>query len=93
MFFDRYMPQDDYEVYLAERTAYCSWQMDRCRRAGMARAYVKAVTGDIDEARREETSANELAQISGQKPSVRKAKKAISNFKLRAGLSLFLHEG
>ena len=33
-------------------------------------------------------AANELAQISGQKPSVRKAKKAISNFKLRAGLPI-----
>ena len=33
-----------------------------------------------------EIAANELAQISGQKPSVRKAKKAISNFKLRQGL-------
>src|SRR5215510_485786 len=33
-------------------------------------------------------AANELAQISGQKPSVRKAKKAISNFKLRQGLPI-----
>jgi large subunit ribosomal protein L5 len=33
-------------------------------------------------------AANELAQISGQKPSIRKAKKAISNFKLRAGLPI-----
>ncbi len=31
-------------------------------------------------------AVNELAQIAGQRPSVRKAKKAISNFKLRAGL-------
>ncbi|MFM8558911.1 MAG: 50S ribosomal protein L5 [bacterium] len=31
---------------------------------------------------------NELAQISGQKPSVRRAKKAISNFKLRQGLPI-----
>ena len=30
-------------------------------------------------------AVNELAQIAGQKPSVRKAKKAISNFKLREG--------
>ena len=30
-------------------------------------------------------AVNELAQIAGQRPSVRKAKKAISNFKLRAG--------
>src|ERR1044072_9184948 len=33
-------------------------------------------------------AANELAQISGQKPSVRKAKKAISNVKLRQGLPI-----
>ncbi len=33
-------------------------------------------------------AANELAQISGQKPSIRKAKKAISNFKLRQGLPI-----
>lgn len=31
-------------------------------------------------------AAIELAQISGQKPSIRKAKKAIANFKLRAGV-------
>jgi len=35
-----------------------------------------------------DTAANELAQISGQRPSVRKAKKAISNFKLRQGLPI-----
>ena len=35
-----------------------------------------------------EIAANELAQISGQRPSVRKAKKAISNFKLREGLPI-----
>src|SRR5262249_32854161 len=35
-----------------------------------------------------EIAANELAQISGQRPSVRKAKKAISNFKLRQGLPI-----
>jgi large subunit ribosomal protein L5 len=33
-------------------------------------------------------AANELAQISGQRPSIRKAKKAISNFKLRQGLPI-----
>lgn len=32
-----------------------------------------------------DAAVNELAQITGQRPSVRKAKKAISNFKLRAG--------
>lgn len=32
-----------------------------------------------------DAAVNELAQITGQRPSVRKAKKAISNFKLRQG--------
>ncbi len=35
-----------------------------------------------------ETAAGELAQIAGQKPSIRKSKKAISNFKLRQGLPI-----
>jgi len=35
-----------------------------------------------------EVAAGELAQIAGQKPSVRKSKKAISNFKLRQGLPI-----
>jgi large subunit ribosomal protein L5 len=33
-----------------------------------------------------DAAVNELGQITGQRPAVRKAKKAISNFKLRAGL-------
>jgi large subunit ribosomal protein L5 len=33
-----------------------------------------------------EAAVNELGQISGQRPAVRRAKKAISNFKLRAGV-------
>ncbi len=33
-------------------------------------------------------AAGELAQIAGQKPSIRKSKKAISNFKLRQGLPI-----
>lgn len=35
-----------------------------------------------------DAAVHELAQITGQRPSVRKAKKAISNFKLRAGLPI-----
>lgn len=34
---------------------------------------------------------NSLSEITGQKPVLRKAKKAISNFKLRAGLPVGLH--
>jgi large subunit ribosomal protein L5 len=35
-----------------------------------------------------DAAVNELAQITGQRPSVRKAKKAISNFKLREGMPI-----
>ncbi len=35
-----------------------------------------------------DAAVNELAQITGQRPSVRKAKKAISNFKLREGVPI-----
>jgi large subunit ribosomal protein L5 len=35
-----------------------------------------------------EAAANELATIAGQKPTIRKARKAISNFKLREGLGV-----
>ena len=35
-----------------------------------------------------ENAMNDLSVISGQKPAVTKAKKAISNFKLRAGMSI-----
>jgi large subunit ribosomal protein L5 len=35
-----------------------------------------------------ETAMQELAQITGQKPQIRKAKKAISNFKLREGQAI-----
>ncbi len=35
-----------------------------------------------------DAAAGEMAQIAGQKPAIRRAKKAISNFKLRAGLPI-----
>ncbi len=35
-----------------------------------------------------EAAMNELGQITGQRPAVRRARKAISNFKLRAGLPI-----
>jgi large subunit ribosomal protein L5 len=35
-----------------------------------------------------EAAMNELGQISGQRPAVRRARKAISNFKLRAGVPI-----
>jgi len=45
---------------------------------GEATQNVKAIDGASDD----------LARISGQKPSVRRAKKAISNFKLREGIPI-----
>jgi len=35
-----------------------------------------------------DAAANELGQITGQRPSVRRAKKSISNFKLREGVAI-----
>jgi len=35
-----------------------------------------------------DTAAEELAQIAGQRPAISKAKKSISNFKLRAGVPI-----
>jgi hypothetical protein len=62
-FFARYFPQDAYEVILTQDAAYCSWQIDRCQRAGAARAYKNAVMGETDEERTEQSSAIELSQI------------------------------
>lgn len=42
----------------------------------------------ITDAKYIEIAVNELTQITGQRPSVRRAKKAISNFRLRAGLPI-----
>ncbi len=41
-----------------------------------------------DDAKLMDTAAGELALIAGQKPSIRKAKKSIANFKLREGLPI-----
>jgi large subunit ribosomal protein L5 len=40
----------------------------------------------VTDAKLIDAAMNELGQITGQRPAVRRAKKAISNFKLRAGL-------
>lgn len=42
----------------------------------------------IQDSKHLETSVNELTIISGQKPSIRKARKSISNFKLREGMKI-----
>lgn len=42
----------------------------------------------IGDPRMMENAVAELGQITGQKPSIRKARKSISNFKLRAGVSI-----
>jgi len=46
------------------------------------------VKGAVENKARVDTSAKELAQITGQRPVVRKAKKAISSFKLRQGMPI-----
>jgi len=42
----------------------------------------------LQDAKMLEAASNELGQITGQRPSVRKAKKSISNFKLREGVAI-----
>jgi large subunit ribosomal protein L5 len=42
----------------------------------------------ITDAKLMDAAMNEMGQIAGQRPAVRRAKKAISNFKLRAGLPI-----
>jgi large subunit ribosomal protein L5 len=42
----------------------------------------------IQDSKHIESAINELTIISGQKPSVRKARKSISNFKLREGMKI-----
>ena len=42
----------------------------------------------IQDAKLLDAAVNELGQITGQRPSLRRAKKSISNFKLREGLAI-----
>ena len=42
----------------------------------------------ISDAKLLDAAANELGQITGQKPAIRRAKKSIANFKLREGLAI-----
>jgi large subunit ribosomal protein L5 len=42
----------------------------------------------IQDAKLLDAAANELGQITGQKPAIRRAKKSIANFKLREGLAI-----
>jgi large subunit ribosomal protein L5 len=55
----------------------------------MEKIVINMGVGDaIQDGKLLDAALNELTQISGQKPSVRRAKKAISNFKLREGLPI-----
>jgi large subunit ribosomal protein L5 len=55
----------------------------------LTKIVVNMGVGDgLQDAKLVDAAANELAHIAGQRPAVRKAKKAISNFKLRAGLPI-----
>ena len=52
----------------------------------MVKIVVNMGVGDaVVDVKNLDAAVNELAQIAGQKPSVRRSKKAISNFKLRQG--------
>ena len=46
------------------------------------------VNGAVENKNRVESAAKDLAIIAGQRPTVRKAKKAISNFKIRKGQAI-----
>ena len=55
----------------------------------MEKIVINMGVGDaIQDGKLLDAAVNELSQISGQKPSIRRAKKAISNFKLREGLPI-----
>ena len=62
-FFEHFMPQNPYEVGLAEEAVYCSWQLKRCREAGWARMHSRAVMGHADEQQRLE---NEVTGLAGE---------------------------
>jgi large subunit ribosomal protein L5 len=50
---------------------------------------INSGVGDaIGDHKKLESVSNELMQITGQKPSIRRAKKSISNFKLREGMPI-----
>lgn len=55
----------------------------------MMKIVINMGVGDaIADPRNMDTAVAELAAITGQKPSIRKSKKSISNFKLRAGVNI-----
>ena len=55
----------------------------------LTKIVVNMGVGDgLQDAKLVDAAANELAHIAGQRPAVRKAKKAISNFKLRQGAAI-----
>ena len=55
----------------------------------LSKVVVNMGVGDaIGDPRLLDTAAAELGQITGQKPCIRRARKSISNFKLRAGVAI-----
>jgi hypothetical protein len=62
-FFEHFLPQNPYEVTLAEDAVYCSWQVKRCREAAWTRLHTQAVMGHADLQQRLE---NELTELSGE---------------------------
>lgn len=55
----------------------------------ISKVVVNVGVGDaVDNPKALDNTVNELSQITGQKPVITKAKKSISNFKLRAGMPI-----
>ena len=56
---------------------------------GLSKIVINIGTGDaVQNPKALEWSVEDLKQISGQKPSIRRARKSISNFKLREGMEI-----
>ena len=62
-FFEEYRPRTPFQAFLAERTVYCSWQLDRAARARSARLCVRAHTEADDKVARVDLEVCELAQV------------------------------
>jgi hypothetical protein len=72
--FDSCKPTDQCEVFLVERLAYHSFQLNRATRADFARLRINAQTGDLDEENRIELEvtwlSSRLLRAPGGRPSV-----------------------
>jgi len=77
--------QDEVIAALREEFGYKNIMQVPC----LEKIVVNMGVGDaIADAKMMDMAVAELAQITGQKPVIRKARKSISNFKLRAGVNI-----